>query len=119
MLDLSTFKIGQPYGLTELRSFLLVGGYPQTPKSKAKSRAKSKAGSLQKTSFFSVAFCFKSTGVACAIFTRMHDSAALTIEPGGASPGQSALRSLTSKASNQGDGAASTITGILIDLQGM
>jgi hypothetical protein len=49
----------------------------------------------------------------------MHDSAALAIEPGGVSPGQSALRSLTSKASNQGDGAASTITGILIDLQGM
>jgi hypothetical protein len=49
----------------------------------------------------------------------MHDSAALTIEPGGASPGQSPLLSLSSKASNQGDGAASTITGILIDLQGM
>jgi len=49
----------------------------------------------------------------------MHDSAALTIEPGGASPGQSALRSLTSKASNQGDGAGSTITYTLIDLQGM
>jgi hypothetical protein len=49
----------------------------------------------------------------------MHDSAALTIEPGGVSPGQSALRSLTSKASNQGDGAASTITFILIDLHSL
>jgi len=36
-----TFKIGQPFGLTELRSFLLVGGYPQTPESRAKSRSKS------------------------------------------------------------------------------
>jgi len=49
----------------------------------------------------------------------MHDSAALTIETGGASPVQSPLLSLPSKASNQGDGAASTITYTLIDLQGM
>jgi len=49
----------------------------------------------------------------------MHDSAALTIETGSASPVQSPFLSPSSKASNQGDGAASTITSILIDLQGI
>ncbi|MFG0678916.1 hypothetical protein ACF8GB_00035, partial [Pseudomonas sp. xss_4] len=64
-------------------------------------------------------FLFQKHSFACAIFTRMHDSAALTIETGSASPVQSPLLSPSSKASNQGDGAASTITSILIDLQGI
>jgi len=65
--------------LTELRSFLLAGGYPQTPKSRAKSRSKStskahnqKPIAFHKSSRFIPVACLflKAIRVASAFITR-------------------------------------------------
>ena len=118
MLDLSNIQDRTTLRVDALRASYLLGDTPKPQNQKPNQEQNQKLVAFKKLRFFS-GFLFQKHSFACAIFTRMHDSAALTIEPGGASPGQSLLLSLSSKASNQGDGAASTITGILIDLQGM